>query len=111
MTGRELKEICLSLPDAREEFPFRPSLSVFKAGGRIFAISDLDAEPPSVSVKCDPDLGAQLRHSYASIVPGYHLDKRHWLTVTLDGSVPDDLVAELVRGSHELVHAARRGRG
>jgi predicted DNA-binding protein (MmcQ/YjbR family) len=106
MTARELRELCLSLPGAREEFPFGPGLSVFKAGGKMFALSALTHEPLRVSVKCVPELGEQLRATYQSIVPGYHLNKRHWLTVTADGSVPDVLVADLVEGSYELVVAA-----
>ncbi len=106
MTGPELRALCLGLPGAREEFPFRPLLSVFKVGGKMFALSALSDEPLRVSVKCEPVLGAQLRATYRAIVPGYHLNKRHWLTVTADGSVPDALVADLVEGSHELVAAA-----
>jgi predicted DNA-binding protein (MmcQ/YjbR family) len=111
LTGAELRELCLGLPDAREEFPFSPQVSVFKTAGKIFALSALAESPLRVSVKCDPDLGAQLRLSYAAIVPGYHLNKRHWLTITIDGSLPRDLVLNLVEGSHELVAARRRGRG
>jgi predicted DNA-binding protein (MmcQ/YjbR family) len=106
MNGRALRDLCLGLAGCREEFPFRPGLSVFKVGGRMFAISALEDEPLRVSVKCDPDLGEQLRHTYRSIAPGYHLDKRHWLTLPADGSLPDELVADLVQGSHELVLAA-----
>lgn len=103
LTATELRRLCLALPGAREEFPFRPGLSVFKVGDRMFALSPLDEEPLRVSVKCDPELGEQLRHTYPSISPGYHLNKRHWLTLTADGSTPDELVVDLVRGSYELV--------
>ena len=110
MTGAELRELCLALTGAREEFPFSPQVSVFKTAGKIFALSALSEEPLCVSVKCDPDLGAQLRLSYPSIVPGYHLNKRHWLTITIDDSIPEHLVVDLVEGSHELVAASRRRR-
>jgi predicted DNA-binding protein (MmcQ/YjbR family) len=72
----------------------------------VFALSALADEPLRVSVKCDPELGEQLRFTHRSIVPGYHLNKRHWLTVTVDGSLPDALVTDLVEGSHELVAGA-----
>lgn len=107
MNGSELRELCLGLPGAREEFPFRPGVSVFKVGAKMFALSTLADEPLQVSVKCDPVLGEQLRGTYPSITPGYHLNKRHWLTVTVDGSVPDALVADLVEGSYELVVPTR----
>ena len=108
VTASELRALCLSLPGAFEDFPFRPEVSVFKAGGKMFALSTLADEPLKVSVKCDPVLGEQLRGTYPSITPGYHLNKRHWLTITIDGSVPDELVADLVEGSHELVATPRR---
>lgn len=107
MNASHLRRLCLGLADAREEFPFRPDLSVFKVGEKMFALSALSEDPLSVSVKCDPELGQQLRATYPSIVPGYHLNKRHWLTITIDSSVPDGLVADLVSGSYELVAGAR----
>ncbi len=103
VNGARLRALCLALPGTREEFPFRPDLSVFKVGGKVFALCALADEPLRVSVKCDPDLGAELRATYPAIVPGYHLNKRHWLTVTNDGSLPDGLVSDLVAGSYELV--------
>ena len=108
LSGAELRELCLGLQGAGEEFPFRPELSVFKVGGRMFALSALSEEPLRVSVKCDPELGEQLRFTHPAIGPGYHLNKRHWLTVTIDGSLPNSLVANLIEGSHELVTAATR---
>jgi predicted DNA-binding protein (MmcQ/YjbR family) len=86
-----------------EEFPFGPETSVFKVGGKMFALVALTREPLKVSVKCEPELGEQLRASYTEIEPGYHLNKRHWLTVTCGGEVSDELVRDLVAGSYELV--------
>jgi predicted DNA-binding protein (MmcQ/YjbR family) len=106
MTPDELRARCLALPHAREEFPFGPRTSVFKVGGKMFALSSFE-EPLRVSVKCEPELGEQLRGTYESIAPGYHLNKRHWLTVTIDDSVPDDLVVALVEGSYDLVAPGR----
>jgi predicted DNA-binding protein (MmcQ/YjbR family) len=74
----------------------------------MFALSALGATPLEVSVKCDPELAVELRASYAAIRPGYHLNKRHWNTVTLDGSVPDRMVRDLVEDSYDLVVGALR---
>ena len=76
---------------------------MFKAGGKMFALSALQRSPLTVSVKCEPELGEQLRGTYDEIEPGYHLNKRHWLTITLGGAATDDLVRELVAGSYDLV--------
>jgi predicted DNA-binding protein (MmcQ/YjbR family) len=104
MTWNELREHCLSMPGATETFPFAPGVSVFKAAnGKVFAITSEDADPLDVSVKCDPEIGEALRAAYESIVPGYHLNKRHWITVTLGRDVPAERVRELVLDSYELV--------
>jgi predicted DNA-binding protein (MmcQ/YjbR family) len=106
MDARELRRWCLEQPGAIEEFPFGPEHSVFKVGGKIFALSALDRTPLEVSVKCEPELADQLRASYPEIRPGYHLNKRHWNTVTLDGSLSDQLVRELIEDSYDLVSHA-----
>jgi predicted DNA-binding protein (MmcQ/YjbR family) len=107
MDSRELKTRCLGLPGASEEFPFGDEVSVFKVGGKIFALCSLDAGPPlQLSVKCDPELAAQLRSAYPAIRPGYHLNKRHWNTITLDGSLPDEMVTDLLGDSYDLVVAS-----
>lgn len=105
MEPNELKTACLDLNGATEEFPFGPDTSVFKIGGKIFAISALGGLPLKVSLKCDPDLAVRLRAEHPAIVPGYHLNKRHWNTVTLDGSLPDGLVRELLEDSYDLIVA------
>ena len=103
MTAEQLRRLCLKLADAEETFPFGPETSVFKVGGKMFALAALQRRPLKVSVKCDPELGEQLRGTYEEIEPGYHLNKRHWLTVTCGGAATDDLVRELVAGSYDLV--------
>jgi predicted DNA-binding protein (MmcQ/YjbR family) len=103
VTAAELRRLCLKLPGAEETFPFGPETSVFKVGGKMFALAQLKRKPLTVSVKCEPELGEQLRATYDEIEPGYHLNKRHWLTVTCGGAAPDGLVRELVAGSHDLV--------
>jgi predicted DNA-binding protein (MmcQ/YjbR family) len=105
VTPDALQEKCLAMPGAVEEFPFGPAPSVFKVGGKIFAISDLDSRPLQVSLKCEPDLAVQLRATYPAIAPGYHLNKRHWNTVTVDGSISDATVSDMVEDSYDLVVA------
>lgn len=105
MTPAQLRRICLKFPGAEETFPFGPETSVFKVGGKMFAIVPLKRKPLKVSVKCEPELGEQLRGTYDEIEPGYHLNKRHWLTVTCGGEATDELVRELVAGSYDLVSA------
>jgi predicted DNA-binding protein (MmcQ/YjbR family) len=101
MTSEELRTACLALPDAVEEHPFRdPEVATFKVGGKIFAITRFEGR---VSLKCDPDLAVQLRLTYPEIQPGYHLNKRHWNTVALDGELPDDMVRALIEDSYALV--------
>jgi predicted DNA-binding protein (MmcQ/YjbR family) len=102
----ELRGWCLAQRGASEGFPFRPDVSVFKVAGKMFALSMLGRTPLEVSVKCEPDLAVQLRDSYGAIRPGYHLNKRHWNTITLDGSLPDQLVRDMIEDSYDLVVSA-----
>jgi predicted DNA-binding protein (MmcQ/YjbR family) len=106
-----LREWCLGRPGATEEHPFGPETSVFKVGGKMFALSALERSPLTVSVKCEPELAEQLRVSYPAIAPGYHLNKRHWNTITLDGTLEDQLVRDLIEDSHDLVVSALGKRG
>jgi predicted DNA-binding protein (MmcQ/YjbR family) len=106
MDQHELRARCLALPGAGEEFPFGDEVSVFKVGGKMFALSSLDGRPLQLSVKCDPDLAVQLRAAHPAIAPGYHLNKRHWNTITLDGSLPDQMVTDLLGDSYDLVVAS-----
>lgn len=103
MDGPDLRAWCLRQPGAVEEFPFGPETAVFKVAGKIFALSALEGTPLEVSVKCEPELAVQLRATYPAIRPGYHLPKRHWNTLTLDGSLPDELVRDLVEDSYDLI--------
>ena len=98
-----MREWCLRQPGAIEDFPFGPETSVFKVAGKMFALSALDRTPLQVSVKCEPELAVQLRDSYPEIRPGYHLNKRHWNTITVDGSLPDHLARDLIEDSYDLV--------
>jgi predicted DNA-binding protein (MmcQ/YjbR family) len=106
MDGDGLRQWCLAQVGAIEDFPFGPETSVFKVGGKMFALSALDRTPLEVSVKCEPELAVQLRESYGEIRPGYHLHKRHWNTMTLGGGLSDELVRDLVEDSYDLVVSA-----
>lgn len=103
MTRNEVLEFCLSRPGAVEEFPFGDGVSVFKVGGRMFALIALDGDPGSVTLKCDPDFALELRARYAAVRPGYHTNKRHWNTVDLDDSIADDVMNDMIDHSYELV--------
>lgn len=106
MTPDELAAFCLNLPQAIETYPFGEQTTVFKTSGngKMFALSVLDAAPLTVSVKVDPEEGRALREEYPQhITPGYHLNKKHWVTLLLDGTLDDALVEQLLRDSHALV--------
>lgn len=105
MTPQELRTFCLSFNDVVEEFPFGPDASVFKVAGKMFALSSLDATPLTVNLKCDPEIAVQLRAAHPEIVPGWHMNKRHWNTVTADAKLPDQQVRELIEDSYDLVVA------
>ncbi len=100
-----LRRRCLAKPSATEEFPFGEQVSVFKVAGKVFAITDLAAVPLEVSLKCDPDVAEALRSQHAGVRAGYHLDKRHWNTVTVDGSIPDGEIDAMIDDSYDLVVA------
>jgi predicted DNA-binding protein (MmcQ/YjbR family) len=107
VTARALRKLCLGFAGAYEEFSFGPTHSVFKVEKKLFAISALRASPLTVSLKCEPELAEQLRGSYPDfVVPGYHLNKRHWNTVLCDGSLPDAMVRDMVEDSYDLIVAA-----
>ncbi len=103
---------CGAKPGSVEDYPFGDEVAVFKVAGKMFALVSLDSRPGSVSLKCDPELAAGLRARYSVITAGYHLNKRHWNTITLDGSVPEDELLDLIDHSYELVVAGltRAGR-
>lgn len=94
---------CLAKSGAVEDYPFGDEVAVIKVAGRMFALVSLGDPPGDLSLKCDPDLAVELRDRHAAITAGYHLNKRHWNTITLDGSVPDAEIAELIDHSYELV--------
>ncbi|MGW1406074.1 MmcQ/YjbR family DNA-binding protein [Streptomyces sp. NPDC002403] len=104
MTPQQLRAFCLEFNASAEEFPFGPETSVFKVLGKMFALTALDARPLTVNLKCDPDEAVRLREKYDAVVPGWHMSKRHWNTVTVSG-VPDRVLRELIEDSYDLVVA------
>ena len=106
MHPEALRASCLGRAGAVETFPFGQETSVFKVAGKMFALSALAREPLEVSLKCEPDLAVRLRHDHPAVRPGYHLNKRHWNTVTLDGRLPDQAVHDLIEDSYDLVVSA-----
>lgn len=102
MTLPFFREYCLSKPGCTEDTPFDANTLCFRIGGKMYALVDIDLFE-SVNLKCDPERAVELRELNEGIIPGYHMNKKHWNTVKLDGSVPDPLILELVDHSYELV--------
>ena len=97
---------CLSFSGAEITTPFGPEVLVFKVGGKMFATAVPEELPHRVNLKCDPDRSLDLRDRYEDIGPGYHMNKKHWNTVTLGGQLPGPLIRELVEHSYQLVVAS-----
>ncbi len=107
--GMDLPDVIarfLSKPGAEETTPFGPEVLVYKVGGKMFSLTDPGEFPLRINLKCDPERAIELREEYSGIIPGYHMNKRHWNTLILDGSVPSSLVAELIDHSYDLVAAS-----
>jgi predicted DNA-binding protein (MmcQ/YjbR family) len=103
MNPAALRAHCLSFTGAEETFPFGRETSVFKVEGKMFALSQLSADELKISLKCEPALAEQLRETHAEVTPGYHLNKRHWNTVTLEGSLPERMIKDMIEDSYDLV--------
>ena len=103
MTRDDARSACAGKSGAVETYPFGAETAVYKVGGKMFALIPRSAEPAHISLKCDPDWSDVLRQTYSAVGPGYHLNKKHWNTILLDGSVPDDELEELIDHSYELV--------
>jgi predicted DNA-binding protein (MmcQ/YjbR family) len=98
-----LRAYLLDKPGAAEEYPFGPDTLVLKVAGKIFALVAWQERPLAISLKCDPDFVPILRQQYPAVQPGYHLNKRHWNTVTLDGSIPEAEIHAMIDDSYDLV--------
>lgn len=99
------RTFCLALPAVEEGFPFDQKVLVFKVAGKIFALTDVDTFE-SVNLKCDPEEAIALREQYPAVTPGYHMNKAHWNTVLIDGSVPDAHLRSWIKNSYDLVAAS-----
>ncbi len=99
----DLIEYCLQCEHCEECTPFGPDILVYKVGGKVFAITGVDSFPVFVNLKCDPERSLLLREQYDGITPAYHMNKKHWNSVALDGRVPASLIRELVDHSYQLV--------
>ena len=107
------REYCLKKRASTEGTPFGPDNIVFKVGGKMFALAALDEIPPAVNLKCDPDLALELRDRYEQVRSGYHMNKKHWNTVMLDGVIPAVEIKKMVdtRAAATARSSARRAPG
>ncbi len=103
MNIEELRDYALSLKDVTESFPFGEDTLVFKTNDKIFLLVSLSAQPLQFNVKCDPEYAIQLREQYSSILPGYHMNKKHWNTVIIDGSLSKTQLKQFINDSYLLV--------
>lgn len=103
-----IREYCLAKPDTEEALPFGPDTLVFKINNKVFLLLPLDGEDLRFNVKCDPALALELREQYACVLPGYHMNKKHWNTIVVDGSVSFKQIKEWIDHSYELVKGKKK---
>ena len=105
LTHKQLEEFILTLPNARLDYPFGKDVAVYKAGDKMFALIAEGASPVRISLKCDPLLAETLRQKYETVLPGYHLNKKHWNTIICSGQLGEDEIKDLIVHAHQLVTA------
>lgn len=103
MNIEEFRDYCLSKKYVTECFPFDQTTLVFKVADKMFALSGLEHQPSTVNLKCDPEKSNELRDAYDGIIEGFHMSKKHWNTITIEGNISNDLIRELVDHSYDLV--------
>ena len=103
MDFEAFRKYLLNKPGASEDFPFGPSAMVFKVRSKMFALIAVEETPLRINLKCDPELARHLRAAYDAVQPGYHMNKKHWNTVTIDGSLPDEEILTMIDDSYDLV--------
>lgn len=103
MDAESFRAYCLAKPGAAESTPFGPDNLVFKLDGKMFALLAIDEVPPRANLKCDPDLALELRDRYEDVRAGYHMNKKHWNTVVLEGAVPQNELRKMIDHSYELI--------
>ena len=99
----DLKKYLLNKPEAVEDFPFGPEVAVYKVRDKIFALIGIDKNEVRINLKCDPVEAEQLRMVFEAVLPGYHMNKKHWNTVVINGSIPDDEVKRMIDNSYLLI--------
>ena len=104
MNAEQLRAYCLAKKGVEEDQPFGPNTLIFKIGGKMFLLLALDAVPLQFNAKCDPDVAIELREQYNCVLPGYHMNKKHWNTVVVDGTVSDKILLQWVNDSYNLVY-------
>ncbi|MEK9196582.1 MAG: MmcQ/YjbR family DNA-binding protein [Patescibacteria group bacterium] len=102
-THKEVEQFILSMPNSRLDYPFGKEVAVYKTGDKMFALIGESADPIRLSLKCDPKLAETLREKYESVMPGYHLNKKHWNTIILGGQLSDEEIKDLILHSYQLV--------
>lgn len=109
MNIEQLQEYCLQKADVEETLPFGPDTLVYKVNGKIFLLTGLESHPLQFNVKCDPGRAIELREEYPDhVLPGYHMNKKHWNTIIADGTIPQKLVREFIDHSYELVRGKKK---
>jgi len=103
MNIEQIREYCIKKKGVTEEFPFDEETLVFKVAGKIFLLASLESIPLQINLKCDPEKAIELREEFESVQPGYHMNKAHWNTITLDGTVPAKKIFEWIDDSYNLV--------
>jgi predicted DNA-binding protein (MmcQ/YjbR family) len=103
MTHKQVEKYLLSMPRAKLDYPFGENTAVYKVNDKMFALVAENKEPVQISLKCDPQLAETLREKYESVMPGYHLNKKHWNTIVLTGQLSWDEIKDLIRHSYDLV--------
>ena len=109
MNTETLRSFALQLPDVEETLPFGPDNLVFKVNGKMFLLLSLDASPLTFNAKCDPDEAVELREQYPdSVLPGYHMNKKHWNTVVIDGALSSQQLQKFIVDSYDLVTGKKK---
>lgn len=104
MNIEEFRDYCIKKQEVTEEFPFDETTLVFKVAGKMFALTDVEGDF-SINLKCDPEKAIELREKHPCVSPGYHMNKKHWNTINIDGSVSDEILHEWINHSYDLVVA------
>lgn len=108
MNVEQIRDYALTLPSVEEGFPFGEETLVFKSEGKIFLLLSLDSAPVQFNVKCDPEKAIELREQYDSVQPGYHMNKKHWNTIIVDGTLTGKQLKEMIKDSYQLVQKKKK---